>query len=195
MAREYKLNPKRDAGTQSGIDYRAELNDQQYAAVSSRPGHALVIAGAGSGKTRTLTYRVAYLLDQEVAAKSILLLTFTNKASREMLERVKELIPQDTSDLWGGTFHSICNRILRRHADELGFTRSFSILDTDDQKALMKQLIADAKIDTKNRRFPKPDVLLSVFSLCENTNSSVGEIIDANYFSGLTPIDLTIAAH
>ena len=181
MAREYKLNPKQNAGTQSGIDYRTELNDQQYAAVTSRPGHALVIAGAGSGKTRALTYRVAYLLDQDVPAKSILLLTFTNKASREMLERVKELIPQDTSDLWGGTFHSICNRILRRHADELGFTRSFSILDTDDQKSLMKQLIADAKIDTKNRRFPKPDVLLSIFSLCENTKSSVEDIIGASY--------------
>ena len=181
MAREYKLNPKQNSGTQSSIDYRAELNEQQFAAVSSRPGHALVIAGAGSGKTRTLTYRVAYLLDQEVAAKSILLLTFTNKASREMLERVKELIPQDTADLWGGTFHSICNRILRRHADELGFTRSFSILDTDDQKSLMKQLIADAKIETKERRFPKPDVLLSIFSLCENTHSSVEEVVDTNY--------------
>ena len=181
MAREYKLNPKQNAGTQSGIDYRTELNDQQYAAVTSRPGHALVIAGAGSGKTRALTYRVAYLLDQDVPAKSILLLTFTNKASREMLVRVKELILQDTSDLWGGTFHSICNRILRRHADELGFTRSFSILDTDDQKSLMKQLIADAKIDTKNRRFPKPDVLLSIFSLCENTKSSVEDIIGASY--------------
>ncbi|PQJ29914.1 ATP-dependent helicase [Rubritalea profundi] len=181
MAREYKLKPKQNAGTQSGIDYRAELNDQQYAAVTSRPGHALVIAGAGSGKTRALTYRVAYLLDQEVPAKSILLLTFTNKASREMLERVKELIPQDTSDLWGGTFHSICNRILRRHADELGFTRNFSILDTDDQKSLMKQLIASAKIETKNRRFPKPDVLLSIFSLSENTKTSIEDIIDANY--------------
>ena len=181
MAREYRLNPKQNAGTQSGIDYKAELNDQQYAAVSSRPGHALVIAGAGSGKTRTLTYRVAYLLDQDVAAKNILLLTFTNKASREMLERVKELIPQDTSDLWGGTFHSICNRILRRHGDELGFTRNFSILDMDDQKSLMKQLIADAKIDTKNRRFPKPDVLLSIFSLCENTKTSIRDIIDTSY--------------
>lgn len=181
MAREYRLNPKQNSGTQSGIDYKAELNEQQYAAVSSRPGHALVIAGAGSGKTRTLTYRVAYLLDQEVPAKNILLLTFTNKASREMLERVRELIPQDTSDLWGGTFHSICNRILRRHGDELGFTRNFSILDTDDQKSLMKQLIADAKIDTKNRRFPKPDVLLSIFSLCENTKSSVRDVIDASY--------------
>lgn len=181
MAREYQINKQPTAGTQSGIDYVAELNQQQYAAVSSRPGAALVIAGAGSGKTRTLTYRVAYLLDQAVAAKNILLLTFTNKASREMLERVKELIPHDISDLWGGTFHSICNRILRRHADELGFTRSFSILDRDDQKALLKAVIDEAKIDTKSRRFPKPDVLASIFSLVENTAASLREVVQVNY--------------
>jgi DNA helicase-2/ATP-dependent DNA helicase PcrA len=181
MAREYQLNSRRTESNGSGIDYQAELNEQQYAAVTSRPGHALVIAGAGSGKTRTLTYRVAYLLDQGVAAKNILLLTFTNKASREMVERVTELIPHDTSELWGGTFHSICNRILRRHADELGFTRSFSILDTDDQKSILKALIAEAKIDTKNRRFPKPDVLLTIFSLSENTKSSVRDIIHESY--------------
>lgn len=181
MAREYQLNQREIFGTSSDIDYQAELNDQQYVAATSRPGHALVIAGAGSGKTRTLIYRVAFLLDKEIAAKNILLLTFTNKASKEMLERVKELIPHDTSDLWGGTFHSICNRILRRHADELGFSRSFSILDTDDQKALVKVLIQDVKIDTKNLCFPKPNVLLTIFSLCENTKSSVADIIDANY--------------
>ena len=181
MVREYRLNPKQNAGTQSGIDYRAKLNDQQYLAVSSRLGHALVIAGAGSGKTLTLTYRVAYLLDQDVASKNILLLTFTNKASREMLERVREFIPHDTLDLWGGTFHSICNRILRRHADELGFTRNFSILDTDDQKSLMRLLIASANIDTKKRRFPKPDVLLSIFSLCENTKTSIQNILATSF--------------
>ncbi len=179
--REYQLNQREISGTNSDIDYQAELNEQQYAAVTSRPGHALVIAGAGCGKTRTLIYRVAFLLDKEIAAKNILLLTFTNKASKEMLGRVKELIPHDTSDLWGGTFHSICNRILRRHADELGFSRSFSILDTDDQKALVKVLIQDVKIDTKNFSFPKPNVLLTIFSLCENTKSSVADIIDANY--------------
>ena len=123
MARKYQLDQKPGGGS-SGIDYRAELNDQQYAAVSSPPGPALVIAGAGSGKTRTLTYRVAYLLDQGVDPGSLLLLTFTNKAAREMLERVKELIPRDLSELWSGTFHSIGNRILRRHAECVGLTRS-----------------------------------------------------------------------
>ena len=181
MAREYNLSPQEPQTGQSGIDYRAELNEQQHAAVTSRPGHSLVIAGAGSGKTRTLTYRVAFLLDQQVDAKNILLLTFTNKASREMLERVKELIPQDTSELWGGTFHSICNRILRRHANEIGFTRSFSIMDSDDQKSMVRELVKNADIDTKNRRFPKADVLLTIFSLAQNTSASIEKIIHESY--------------
>ena len=116
MAREYRISSGKKGKSNSGIDYAAELNEQQYAAVASRPGPALVIAGAGSGKTRTLTHRVAYLLDQDVDPGNILLLTFTNKAAREMLERVQQLIPNDISALWSGTFHSVGNRILRRHA-------------------------------------------------------------------------------
>lgn len=103
MARQYQLKKGPRKGV-SGIDYLAELNEQQYAAVSSSPGPALVIAGAGSGKTRTLTYRVAYLLDQGVDPKSLLLLTFTNKAAREMMERVRELISLDLSELGAGLF-------------------------------------------------------------------------------------------
>ncbi|MDQ8189049.1 ATP-dependent helicase [Roseibacillus persicicus] len=180
MARDYQLQQPERKGT-SGIDYKAALNEEQYAAVTSPPGAALVIAGAGSGKTRTLTYRVAYLLDQGVDPKDILLLTFTNKASREMLERVKELVPQDLSTLWGGTFHSIGNRILRRHADEIGFTRSFSILDRDDQKSLMNTVVAECEIDTKTRRFPKADVLASMFSMMRNTGETLEEIIEVRY--------------
>ena len=180
MARKYQLDQKPRGGS-SGIDFEAELNAQQYTAVSSAPGPALVIAGAGSGKTRTLTYRVAYLLDQGVEPSSLLLLTFTNKAAREMLERVRELIPQDLSELWSGTFHSIGNRILRRHAECVGLTRSFSILDRDDQKSLMKTVIAECDIDTKQRRFPKPDVLISIFSLVENTGVTLEELLEWRY--------------
>ena len=180
MARKYQLDQKPRGGS-SGIDYEAELNPQQYTAVSSPPGPALVIAGAGSGKTRTLTYRVAYLLDQGVEPSSLLLLTFTNKAAKEMLERVRELIPQDLSELWSGTFHSIGNRILRRHAECVGLTRSFSILDRDDQKSLMKTVIAECDIDTKQRRFPKPDVLISIFSLVENTGVTLEELLEWRY--------------
>src|SRR6059036_2952502 len=107
MPREYHLKQLPSVAT-SSIDYRAELNEQQ-----SAPGPALVLAGAGSGKTRTLTYRVAWLLDNGVEPQSILLLTFTNKASREMLARVDALLPFETRAIWGGTFHSIGNRLLR----------------------------------------------------------------------------------
>jgi DNA helicase-2/ATP-dependent DNA helicase PcrA len=180
MAREYTLHRITETSA-SGIDYAAALNPEQLAAVSSRPGRALVIAGAGSGKTRTLTYRVAWLLDHGVASRNILLLTFTNKAAREMIGRVRDLAPQDISDLWAGTFHSIGNRILRRHATELGFTRAFSILDRDDQKTLLHSVIATSEIDTKSRRFPKADLLASIFSLVENTGRKLEEVLRERY--------------
>src|SRR5438067_13634757 len=113
--RDYILEPFR-APLQLQIDYARELNPQQVAAVTAPPGPALVIAGAGSGKTRTLTYRVAYLLEQGIPPERILLLTFTNKAAREMMRRVADLLGQELPALWGGTFHSVGNRILRRHA-------------------------------------------------------------------------------
>src|SRR3989442_14844314 len=118
------------------IDYAGELNQQQHAAVTAPPGPALVIAGAGSGKTRTLTYRVAFLIEQGIPADRILLLTFTNKAAKEMMRRVADLLGNDISSLWGGTFHSVGNRILRRHADLLGYPRGFTILDREDGKDL-----------------------------------------------------------
>lgn len=180
MARSYTLN-RPSSTPASGIDYRAALNDEQYAAVSSQPGRALVIAGAGSGKTRTLTYRVAWLLDHGTDPRQILLLTFTNKAAREMTQRVRDLVPLDTSALWAGTFHSIGSRILRRHAEDIGYTRSFSILDRDDQKSMLTAVIGSLDIDTKQRRFPKADVLASMFSLMENTGSSLEEIIADHY--------------
>src|SRR5438046_5525998 len=98
------------------IDYARELNPQQHAAVTALPGPALVLAGAAAGKTRTLIYRVAYLLEQGIPADRILLLTFTNKSAREMMRRVTDLLGSNLLDLWGGTFHSIGHRILRRHA-------------------------------------------------------------------------------
>ena len=180
MAREYKLQRKKPVSA-SGIDYEKELNPEQHQAVASPPGKALVIAGAGSGKTRTLTYRVSWLLDQGENARNILLLTFTNKSAREMVERVRSLVPGDVSDLWAGTFHSICNRILRRHAEEIGFTRSFSILDRDDQKSLMSGVVAASDIDTKQRRFPKNDVLISMFSLMANTGVTLEEVLRTRY--------------
>lgn len=180
MAREYKLH-RATGGNASGIDYRKALNAEQYRAVSAGDGKALVIAGAGSGKTRTLTYRVAWLVDRGIDVRRILLLTFTNKAAREMAERVRELVPQDVAALWAGTFHSIGGRILRRHAADLGFTPSFSIMDRDDQKSMLSSIVAACEIDTRQRRFPKADVLASMFSLVVNTETPLEEIVTDRY--------------
>ena len=180
MAREYNLQ-RVPRNAESQIDYAAELNEQQFAAVTAPPGPSLVIAGAGSGKTRTLTYRVAYLLDNGISARNILLLTFTNKAAREMLDRVEQLVPMDTRDLWGGTFHSIGNRILRRHAEKLGWERGFTIMDREDQKDLMGSVIAESDVDPKAFRFPKPEVLLDMISLAQNTNEDLDELLAWRY--------------
>ncbi|HEY1661342.1 MAG TPA: UvrD-helicase domain-containing protein [Verrucomicrobiae bacterium] len=180
MSREYVLeNFKTDFHPQ--IDYARELNPQQHAAVTAPPGPALVIAGAGSGKTRTLTYRVAYLLEQGIPAERILLLTFTNKAAGEMMRRVADLLGRQLFELWGGTFHSIGARILRTHAESLGYRRDFTILDRDDSKDLIKACVADAGIDTKGTHFPKPEVLNEIFSLSVNTHKSAQEILETQF--------------
>jgi DNA helicase-2/ATP-dependent DNA helicase PcrA len=167
------------------IDYARELNEQQLAAVTAPPGPALVIAGAGSGKTRTLTYRVAYLIEQGIPPERILLLTFTNKAAGEMMRRVSDLLGHELRSLWGGTFHSIGARILRLHAETLGYQKDFTILDRDDAKDLIKACMVDAKIDKKDKHFPKPDVLNEIFSLAANTHKTIEELVDGkfSYFS------------
>lgn len=179
MSREYTLRRAPVASVK--INYAAELNEQQCAAVTAPPGPALVIAGAGSGKTRTLTYRVAYLLENGVEPRSILLLTFTNKAAREMLERVTNLLPNDTTGLWGGTFHSVGNRILRRHAEAAGFAPGFSIMDREDQQDMLDSVIAASGIDPKDKRFPKGEVLADIFSFAINTGRSIEEVLVEKY--------------
>jgi hypothetical protein len=179
MPRNYTLHSTHDSAPR--IDYKAELNEQQYAAVTSPPGQALVIAGAGSGKTRTLTYRVAWLLDNGIPPESILLLTFTNKAAREMLERVQALVTTDTTRLWGGTFHSIGNRLLRYNAERLGYRKGFSIMDREDQKDLMETVIGASGIDVTSYKFPKAEVLGDIYSLADNTLTKLEEIITSRY--------------
>ncbi|HEX6563725.1 MAG TPA: ATP-dependent helicase [Chthoniobacterales bacterium] len=180
MAREYQLKHLPSV-TSSSINYRAELNDQQYAAVTSGPGPALVLAGAGSGKTRTLTYRVAWLLDNGVEPQSILLLTFTNKAAREMLTRVQSLVPLETTAIWGGTFHSIGNRFLRKHALEIGFRPGYSIMDREDQEDLLSAVVASEEVDTTQIRFPTGEVLGDIYSLALNTDRPISQVIAERY--------------
>ncbi len=188
MSREYVLRPFRPP-VQLHIDYARELNEQQYAAATAVPGPSLVIAGAGSGKTRTLTYRVAYLLEQGIPPDRLLLLTFTNKAAREMMRRVSELLGQDLPELWGGTFHSIGNRILRQHAPLLGYQRDFTILDREDAEQLIGACVVEAGIDKTAAHFPKKQVLASIFSMAANTCQSVAALLESKYedFSGWAP--------
>jgi DNA helicase-2/ATP-dependent DNA helicase PcrA len=180
MSREYVLHQFREP-IHLQIDYARELNEQQLAAVTAPPGPSLVIAGAGSGKTRTLTYRVAYLLEQGIPADRILLLTFTNKAAKEMMRRVANLLGQELATLWGGTFHAIGSRILRQHAMLIGYERDFTILDREDAKHLITTCVAESEIDVKATRFPKAEVLGEIFSLAVNTHKSVEEILNEQY--------------
>lgn len=182
MVRGYSLDSN---GGKGGIDFEKELNPQQYAAVTSGEGPSLVIAGAGSGKTRTLVYRVAWLIEQGVPPWSILLLTFTNKAAKEMLGRVGELVHHGEEMVWGGTFHSFANRVLRRHAELLGYDKSFTIMDSEDQRSIMGRLIKElpeAKTKAQGKlRFPKAEVLLSIRSLAVNTGQEWTNIMYEGY--------------
>ncbi|MCI8277737.1 MAG: DNA helicase PcrA [Clostridia bacterium] len=127
-----------------------ELNDKQYEAVTNTEGPCLVIAGAGSGKTKVLTHKIAYLIEENnVKPWNILAITFTNKAANEMKERVEKLVGDVTKDMWIGTFHSICVRILRRQIDRIGFDTSFVIFDTSDQRTLVKQILKSQNLDDK----------------------------------------------
>ncbi len=160
------------------IDYQKELNDEQCEAVMNGNGAALVLAGAGSGKTRAITYRVAFLIEQGISPQNILLVTFTNKASKEMLSRVENLLGSYPTGLWGGTFHSIANRILRIYANEIGHTSRFTILDQEDAKSLIKVCVKSLNIDTAARKFPSPAKILSVISFARNSGQPLEDVLE-----------------
>lgn len=125
------------------------LNDKQKEAVLATDGPCLVIAGAGSGKTKVLTHKIAYDIESGIKPWNILAITFTNKAANEMKERIEKLIGDAAKDLWMGTFHSICVRILRRYIDRIGYKTDFVIFDTSDQKTLIKECLKTLKVDDK----------------------------------------------
>ena len=148
------------------MDFLNELNNNQKEAVLHTEGPSLVIAGAGSGKTRVLTYRIANLLGKGVPAYKILALTFTNKAAREMQKRIAQLVgSENAANLWMGTFHSVFSKILRFEAEKLGYTSNFTIYDTQDSKNLIKSIIKDLKLDDK---IYKPNDVLGRISMAKN---------------------------
>lgn len=163
------------------IDYPKELNPEQLEVVTKAHGPCLVLAGAGSGKTRTIVYRVAYLLERGVSPQNILLLTFTNKAAREMLSRVELLLGAKPKGIWGGTFHSVAHRILRQFAREAGYQDNFSILDEEDARDLIKACLKDLDIDFKARRFPSPAVVQSILSYSRNVQMPLSSVLETKH--------------
>ena len=171
-------NDRPSPGALPPIDFRGGLNDEQFAAVTAPPGPLLVLAGAGSGKTRTLTYRVAWLLAQGVRPAEILLLTFTNKAAKEMLHRVHDLTGIEPARFWGGTFHSIGHRLLRVHGEAIGLTRNFTILDADESEGVLRDAVEDLdKTFFKDKTHPRPGPLHAIVSLARNTQRPLPEIV------------------
>lgn len=159
------------------IDYAAALNPQQLAAVTAGDGPSLVIAGAGSGKTRTLVYRVAYLIDSGVDPSNILLLTFTRKSAQEMLERAGELIGSRSQRVCGGTFHSVANLLLRRYGRSIGIEPGFTILDRGDAEDLIAICRAQLGLNEKDKRFPRKGTIMDMISKSENTLKSLDDVI------------------
>ena len=143
--KQYTLKPLADSPNFS-IDYEKELNEEQYRVVAQGDGPCLVLAGAGSGKTRTLVYRVAYLLEKGVKPNRILLATFTNKAAKEMLNRIEVLLKSRPKGLWGGTFHHLGNRLLRMYGKQIGIEPNFNILDEEDSKTIIKSCYSSVAV-------------------------------------------------
>ncbi|MEP6947551.1 MAG: ATP-dependent helicase [Acidobacteriota bacterium] len=181
MAR-YVIKRDKEALPEKLTRYRTELNDEQFRVVTAKPQAALVVAGAGTGKTRAITYRVAYLIEHGVSPQRILLATFTNRAAREMLRRVESLTgSQNVHRVWGGTFHRIANMILRRHAASIGYDQNFSILDSEDAREMLNVCVDDAAIDTTKKRFPKAEVVQSIISYANSTDLPIEDVIALKY--------------
>ncbi|MBU1180190.1 ATP-dependent helicase, partial [Patescibacteria group bacterium] len=158
-----------------------QLNDEQFKVVREGEGPCLVLAGAGSGKTRTIIYRLAHLLSNGTDPKNICLVTFTNKAAREMISRAELLLGYKPKGLIAGTFHHMANFLLRRYGRTIGLEPNFTIIDEDDKKSLIKASIADAGIDTKQRRFPSPAVLKEIFSFSKNSRNSLEQVLEIKH--------------
>jgi len=173
--KKYKLEP---FSSQTQINYSHNLNPQQLKVVSEAEGPSLVLAGAGSGKTRVLIYRLAYLLEKGIPTRNILLATFTNRAANEMINRAEVLLKSSLSDLWAGTFHHIGNVTLRKEAESLGYSPNFTIVDREDAQDLIDDCVEDLGLYKKERMFPKKRVIYNIYSLASSSLKGVDKIIE-----------------
>jgi DNA helicase-2/ATP-dependent DNA helicase PcrA len=163
------------------IDYRNQLNPAQFEAVTSVNGPHLIIAGAGTGKTRTITYRVAYLVELGIRPEAILLLTFTRRAAGEMLRRAAILLDARCENVAGGTFHSFANTVLRQYAPLIKFESSFTILDQGDAEDVVNLLRTTMKFDAHERRFPRKQTLFDIFSKSVNAQQTIKHVLKEEY--------------
>jgi DNA helicase-2/ATP-dependent DNA helicase PcrA len=164
-----------------GLDYRKELNDAQYQAATTVEGPLLIIAGAGTGKTRTLVYRVAHLINIDVDPRSILLLTFTRRAAEEMLRRASLLIDSRCTQVAGGTFHSFANLVLREFGRRIDLSPSFTIMDRPDSEDAIQLLRTEMGLNYKDRRFPRKQTVAEIFSMSLNKQTTVAELLEREY--------------
>ena len=162
-------------------DWGTALDEEQRRVVEAPAGYLLAVAGAGSGKTRTLTYRVAHLIRQGTPPERLMLCTFTNRAAREMLRRVESLVEVDSGRLWAGTFHHVGNRVLRLFADQMGHSADFTILDRTDALDLLARVVAERPNLSRHKRFPQANVLGGIFSLAANTGRSLDDLLAHEY--------------
>lgn len=174
----YKLEPFR--GT-SVIDYQKNLNPEQLKVVTQGDGPSLVLAGAGSGKTRVLIYRLAWLLEQGVPADEILLVTFTNRAANEMTNRAETLLKSNLANLWSGTFHHIGNITLRREAESIGYSSNFTIVDREDAKDLLADCLQDLGLVKREKLFPKKALIYNIYSLAASSLADTDDVIASVY--------------
>ncbi len=182
MSDPYSIIPEESRIGAKPIDYAVDLNPAQYEAVTNLHGPILVVAGAGSGKTRALVYRVAYLVEQGVTPESILLLTFTRKAAAEMLRRATSLVGPGCDRVSGGTFHSLAHELFRKGwSRRLGFQTDFSVIDRGDMEELIGQLRKQSGFSSKDKRFPKRNTLASIISKAKNKVVSLGELVASEY--------------
>ncbi len=180
-ANTYLLRPQPRREIQFRLAYEELLNPAQLDAVKATEGPVLVIAGAGSGKTRTLVFRVARLVEMGIDPHSILLLTFTRKAASEMLRRASTLLDGRCDDVAGGTFHSFANIVLRRHGAALGMESGFTILDRGDSEDVVNLVRARLGLDKKEKRFPRKQTIASIFSMAVNRSLPLADLIESSY--------------
>jgi DNA helicase-2/ATP-dependent DNA helicase PcrA len=182
LARKYVLKrTDLPSGSISGIDYRKELNDAQFEAATAKDGPVLVIAGAGTGKTRTLVYRVARLIDIGIDPRTILLLTFTRRAAEEMLRRASLLMDNRSDKVAGGTFHSFANTVLRHYGRKIDLMPSFTIMDRPDSEDVVQLLRAELGLNSKEKRFPRKQTVAEIYSMALNKQWTIPDLIERDY--------------